>query len=48
MLRRDAESENQNLREMVEGQTKTIKTLKRMFQKQIVDKVTIFDTSSLR
>ncbi|EGZ08646.1 hypothetical protein PHYSODRAFT_339084 [Phytophthora sojae] len=39
MLRRDAESENQNLREMVEGQTKTIKTLKRMFQKQIVDKM---------
>lgn len=38
-LRKDAQSENKYLRELVESQLKTIKTLKRLFRKQTSWKV---------
>ncbi|KAG1712873.1 hypothetical protein DVH05_000608 [Phytophthora capsici] len=37
-LRKEAETENSHLREMIETQLKTIKTLKRLFQKQVLTK----------
>ncbi|KAG6618831.1 uncharacterized protein IUM83_01065 [Phytophthora cinnamomi] len=39
MLRREAEHENENLRELVKGHVKTVKTLKRLFQRQNIDKI---------